>query len=289
MYPRTVSPSSICGMADCRTTMHACVVVPVYRPEPTAHELLSLTQLADKLGEHPIELVAPAGLDVGPYRRLVGERRSHSFNPRFFEARANSRASYSALMVSDGFYQHFKQYEHILIHQTDAFVFDDQLDQWSGRDFDYIGSPHWAEWGARKDLGMTGVGNGGFSLRRVEAFVRTLRDGRRPSRRLKLLVPRSPARALRRAQNGELVEDYYWGHFAPINVATIRDAIAFAFEMGLERMAEHYRDLVPFGCHAVWNLEYIHAFRNGVVPNREPEYEAVLYSLLKRSGNLTTG
>lgn len=267
------------------SSMTACVVVPVYRPRLESHEVVSLTQLAAKLGQHPIEVVAPTGLDLRPYRKLLGECRVHYFDARFFQARANSRASYSALMVSDGLYSRFEHYEHILIHQTDAFVFEDQLDQWANRNFDFIGSPHWAKWGARKDLGMIGVGNGGFSLRRVEPFIRILRDSRRLTRRLEVVKPRSHARALRRARKGELVEDYYWGHFAPIEVATIRDAIAFAFEMGLERMADDYRNVVPFGCHAIWNLNYIADYRQGRPRYREPEYERVLYEILERTGN----
>jgi hypothetical protein len=273
-------------MTDWSLDMTACVVVPVYRARPASHEVVSLTQLQAKLGQHSIEPVAPAALNLEHYRRLVGDRSANYFDDRYFEARADSRASYSALMVSDGFYRRFERYEYILIYQTDAFVFTDQLERWTKRQFD-IGSPHWAGWGARKDLGMVGVGNGGFSLRRVEAFAKVLGESRRPVNRMRVLKPRSPARALRRARKGELVEDYYWGYFAPIRVASIEDAIEFAFEMGLERMAAQYRNLVPFGCHAVWNLEYIDAIRNGVPPNREPEYEAVLRSLLERSNNLS--
>jgi hypothetical protein len=268
----------LCGIAR-------CIVVPVYREQPEPFEVVSLTQLAWRLGEHPIELIAPAGLDLSPYQRLLGERRHHYFDPSFFTARADSRASYSALMVSDVFYGRFVQYEHVLVHQTDAFVFEDQLERWATRDFDYIGSPHWADWGARKDLGMIGVGNGGFSLRRVEPALRVLKDGRRFRNRIQLAIPRSHARALRRARNGALVEDYYWGHFSPIRVASIPEAIAFAFEMGLEQMADDYRDLIPFGCHAVWNLDYIADYRRGKPQHREPEYERVLYSILERSGN----
>jgi hypothetical protein len=261
------------------------VVVPVYRERPEPFEVLSLTQLNQRLGKHPIELIAPNGLELAPYRRLLGNRRHHYFSPSFFKARANSRASYSALLARDVFYGSFSHFEHILIHQTDAFVFEDQFDDWTRRDFDYIGSPHWAEWGARKDLGMIGVGNGGFSLRRVEAFRRVLLDARRVRNRLQVARRGSHARALRRARRGELVEDYYWGHFAPIKVAPINEAVTFAFEMGLERMAEAYREVVPFGCHAVWNLEYIADYRRGTPQGREPEYERVLYRILERSGN----
>jgi Protein of unknown function (DUF5672) len=269
-----------------RQQIGACVVVPVYREQLEPFEQVSLTQLAEKLGKHPIEFVAPAGLDLRPYRRFLGERRVHRFDPRFFAARADSRNSYSALMVSEAFYGRFEgRYEHLLIHQTDAFVFEDQLRLWVSRDLDFVGSPHWAGWGANKELGMIGVGNGGFSLRRVDAFMRVLRDRTRLRNRMQLAVRGSHARALRRARKGEMVEDYYWGHFAPIRVASIREAIPFAFEMGLELMEEDYREIVPFGCHAVWNINFIANYRRGCPENRDPPYEQVLYRILERSGN----
>ena len=260
--------------------MDACVVVPVYRQRPEPHELLSLRQLAVKLGEHPIELIAPAGLELSSYLRLLGERDHHYFDPAYFAA----REAYGALMLDEAFYRRFARYEHVLIHQTDAFVFEDQLSCWTAREFDYVGSPHWAGWGERKELGMIGVGNGGFSLRRVEVFARVLRDGRGVRGRFPPL-PGSPAWRLRRARRGRIVEDIYWGYVAPIRVASVAEAIAFAFEMGLERLADDYRQLVPFGCHAVWNLNYIARYRSGRPENREPDYERVLYGILQRSGN----
>lgn len=267
--------------------MTACVVVPVYRVRPEPTEVLSLTQLVNKLGRHPIELVAPAELDLAEYIRIVGDRRSHRFDRRFFAARAGGAASYSALVTNELFYGRFEdRYEHILIYQTDAFVFEDQLEHWVNRDFDFIGAPHWAGWGAEKTRGMIGVGNGGFSLRRVEQFMRVLRDRTRLRNRIQLVVRGSHARALRRARNGQLVEDYYWGHFAPIRVAPIREAVAFAFEMGLEFLADDYHDAVPFGCHAVWNLKFIANYWRGAPENRDPEYERVLYRILERSGNV---
>jgi hypothetical protein len=216
----------------------------------------------------------------------LGDRKAHSFDARFFTTNANSKDSYSALMVTEDFYERFNdRYQHILIHQTDAFVFEDQLELWASRPFDFIGSPHWAEWGLAKERGLIGVGNGGFSLRRVESFMRVLRDSHRPGASIQLALPGSQARSLRRARKGQLVEDIYWGYYSPLRVASTTEAIAFAFEAGLEFLQDEYRNLIPFGCHAAWNLRYIGNYQRGIRLNRNPEYERVLYALLDRSGS----
>src|SRR3546814_12069713 len=50
-------------------------------------------------------------------------------------------SSYNSLMMSSAFYQSFLEYKYILIHQTDAFVFNNELKEWCEKDFDYIGDP----------------------------------------------------------------------------------------------------------------------------------------------------
>jgi hypothetical protein len=249
--------------------MVACVVVPLHRVQPQASEVLSLKQLAVKLGNHHIEFAAPAGLDVAPYRAILGDRKDNRFHPKFF---ATVRG-YNQLVVRPEFYRPFAEsYEHILIHQADAFVFEDQLARWAAKDFDNIGAPHWAGWGAEKEKGMVGVGNGGLCLRRVEACIRALERSRW-------------RRSLRRARRGRLWEDIYWSYHAPIRVAPVDEAVKFAFEVGLEHLWETYQAITPFGCHGVWNLDYIANYRRGTPENREPEYERVLYSILERSGS----
>jgi hypothetical protein len=260
----------------------ACVVVPVYRDRPEPTEILSLTQLAARLGGHQVALVAPAGLDVSAYRAILGDPVCHYFDASFFR----SREHYNALMLSEPLYARFAGWEYVLIHQTDAFVFEDHLAEWCGRGLDYVAPPFWAQSGRRKDLGMVGVGNGGFSLRRVEACQQVLSRARRFPRRLRLLAPRSDARTLRRARRTGAPEDEWWGHHPRLAVATVDEALRFGFDTGLENLLDVYREVVPFGCHAVWNLLYIEGLRQGIWADRELRYQEVLHGILERSGNL---
>ena len=63
----------------------------------------------------------------------------------------------------------FAKYEYILIYQTDCWVYEDRLDEFMDKGYDYYGAPWKLE-------GLTwsknSVGNGGFSLRKVSAMRR---------------------------------------------------------------------------------------------------------------------
>lgn len=59
------------------------------------------------------------------------------FNEQYFD----SRKSYNELMLSVDFYRSFREYQYMLIYQLDAFVFEDQLEYWCNKGYDYIGAP----------------------------------------------------------------------------------------------------------------------------------------------------
>src|SRR5690606_31898493 len=92
-------------------------------------------------------------------------------------------------------YRRFVAYEYMLICQTDVFVFRDELLQWCEKDYDYIGAPWIASkqhlltkvlfqitnfFKSRKKKKSTAhffkVGNGGFSLRKVQTMLKIVTD-----------------------------------------------------------------------------------------------------------------
>jgi len=262
----------------------ACVLVPVYRPEPIRTERISLEQLRTKLGDRSIVFAAPAGLDIGPYSAILGDRPTYYFDSNFFR----SRDSYNNLIVHEPLYRRLVDWEYHLLHQTDAFVIEDQLDAWVAKGYDYVGSPFWAGDGTMKHLGLTSVGNGGFSLRRTEPMLKALVDARSLSNRLLTLVPRTNAKHLRDVRIGRLTEERYWSSYTLRNVAPIDEGVKFAFEMGLEYLADTYERITPFGCHHDWNIDYVDRHRHGQWRGDEPEYERVIHEIMLRTGNLST-
>ena len=103
----------------------------------------------------------------------------------------NGIAGYNKMMLSYDFYQLFRDSEYVLIYQTDAWVFQDNLAEWCSKGYDYVAAP-WIKravydypfikqymaclraYRARKHQFCRQriygkVGNGGLSLRKVSS------------------------------------------------------------------------------------------------------------------------
>jgi hypothetical protein len=253
----------------------AAVVVPMYKATLSPSEELSLRSLRHHLSGYPLVLVIPEGLDVSVegFSRL-------SFPAPYFSA----RHKYSELLVSARFYEALRQYAYILVYQLDCLVFSDQLSRWCELGYDYIGAP-WLRIAEDGAVVFTGVGNGGFSLRRVQAFldVLTVRDRLRRwtdrvgiASRFSKGVARSALRGVRAVLRADLEgffergrravrfathvavpeyhnEDLFWSR-APDILPTFRIpppeiAVSFAFEMQPRFCFEFNKRVLPFGCH----------------------------------------
>src|SRR4030095_1462522 len=138
------------------------IVVPLYNPTLTADEEISLRQLTHFLGANDKFLVVPQTLNI----KLQGFQVCRFADEFFFDT-----ATYSALLLSRDFYRTFAEYRSILIYQLDALVFSDQLLPWCERGLDYIGAP-WLAGVGLDFVQTTTVGNGGFSLRRTDSFLK---------------------------------------------------------------------------------------------------------------------
>ena len=147
--------------------MRTVVVIPVYKNNPNDNELNSLTQCAKILQKHDICLVCPISLDVSIYKKIFSNCNFFvtTFNDFWFQSVEN----YSHLLLRRDFYESFKNYDFMLIYQTDAWVFKDDLLFWCSLNYSYIGAP-W--FNGQKMLNY--AGNGGFSLRKVSDMLRLL-------------------------------------------------------------------------------------------------------------------
>lgn len=140
------------------------VVVPAYRPQLSADELLALRHLEHFLPDTEKFLVLPETLDF----ERKGYRRE-----RFAASYFASVAGYNQFVLSLTFYARFQRYDFMLIHQLDALVLGSDIGPFLELGVDYLGAP----FVAYDDNGtprLSGVGNGGLSLRRVDAFRRLL-------------------------------------------------------------------------------------------------------------------
>ena len=250
------------------TRSRTAVVIPVYQRQFSNVERYSLNSTCDTLHRHDIVVIGPVGMEAN-LRSLCGDDASADIRFRTYgDGYFRSVEGYNELMRSIKFYQSFSKYEFILIVQTDALVFSDQLDLWCDKGYSYVGAPWFVGLNKpRQPLTLLAAGNGGLSLRRVEDFIRALYRPRHiPNLILGEHANSLPARAaqwvkhkLVRAYNlyplfPDINEDFFWGLLVPracgfFTVPTPEEACDFAFEREPRFLYELIGKKLPFGCH----------------------------------------
>ena len=249
------------------------IVIPIHKATPTEDEMLSLRQCALVLNSHPFCIVCPEGLNVSTYYDVISDYGANwtieRFHPRFFEG----IKGYNLLMLDKDFYKRFSFCKYMLIYQLDAWVFRDELEKWCDQRFDYIGAP----WIWKEENGhyhFAGVGNGGFSLRRVQHFIDVLsykgpvKDGNnlklKPSlknRIYKFIYSLGYQNTINYyKKDSTLYEDIFLSIFlnnTKLQANTPPDITAayFAFEKEPSYLYSLTKQL-PFGCHAWQKYEY---------------------------------
>ncbi len=265
------------------------VVVPFYRQDLRPEEELSRRRLESVLGGHERFLALPESLAGGLGADWDGYHRA-AFDDAFFQ----SVATYSRLLLDPAFYRRFADFEFILIYQLDCLVFEDRLESFCALDFDYVGAP-WLRSRERPERGFSRVGNGGLSLRRVQAALAVLEaprvspaavlarlmTGRRDD-----LAPRTSVRGLRQRlrvarevgrgirwyrAHYSLNEDHFWADRAALfepsfRVADVETGLAFAFDEA-PRLGHARLGRLPFGCHGWYRRDREFWAELGVVPS----------------------
>lgn len=143
--------------------MNVAVVIPVHRGTLTPDEEISLFSMRQHLSRYDSVIVKPESL-VAPFTA----QRVISFPDESFA----SVSSYSRLLLTAQFYESLIDYDYVLIYQLDCLVFTDDLQYFCELGYDYIGAPLFRRYQEKPVLSR--VGNGGFSLRRIQAFLKVL-------------------------------------------------------------------------------------------------------------------
>jgi hypothetical protein len=254
------------------------VIIPIYKQygELTNSERKSLHNTYKVLGKYDIAFVTHKGIDVAAYHR----QQNYVLNTRtviFDRSHFTGLVSYSKLLLSLDFYTCFESYEYMLVCQLDVFVFADRLEYFIDKRYDYIGAPWFKGYdAATAESPILGVGNGGFSLRKIKSFLEVLYtveifSGRKPTRRVLHSVMRHCVEVLRiakheyyrrtRAYDASLpwetpmYEDGYWGLIVPIffpwfTIGSISDATSFAFEVNPGVLYDLNHKQLPMATHA---------------------------------------
>lgn len=266
------------------------VVIPVYQAQLCGFSLASFQQVLSVLGLHDIALVTYKDLDISKYKE-VAETYDKYFSVEYFDKKFfESVAGYNRLCLSTQFYERFADYSYMLIYQLDAWVFSDELDIWCKKGYDYIGPPLFLK--NTPPYIFDGVGNGGFSLRRISHCLKVLNSRKRfpylkfdylfrvyhviesnSNRPFVLCMLICLCKAFFRSlgyrntlhvflKDNIYNEDAIFSIWAKhshvvqnVRLPEVKEAAEFAFELHPQYLFEITRKL-PFGCHAFQKWEY---------------------------------
>jgi hypothetical protein len=246
--------------------MHkVAIIIPFYRKTLLEYEKIALDQCEKVLSGYPKIAIKPESLALPGAAKKYKFSNVISFKDKYFEG----IKGYNTLLLSELFYSKFLDYEYILIHQLDAFVFKDELNYWCNQGYDYIGAP-WVRnkiyphifkeltsralfyIHTRFDITKNGlpskkqfdnkVGNGGFSLRRVGKFHALSINLR--SKTLKYLSH----------DEHEFNEDVFWSievnrKKKNLKIPSHKVGLKFSIEIFPYRALQINNNQLPFGCH----------------------------------------
>lgn len=261
------------------------IVIPIYKSELSWVEKASLHQCIKILGQFPIKFVCPKNLEVTHYEEMLQDKTCNFSFEKFDNKYFKSVADYSKLLLDKIFYQRFADYEFMLIYQLDAWVFENKLEYWCDKNYDYIGAP-WFE-GLDEANGnspmMPVAGNGGFSLRKIPSVLKVLsinykepqsfsqiyNKNKKKNKFIKLLCyPLYLIKYLFQPQHfspvwktTKMYEDYSISIYGPMvyddfKTAPPEIALQFSFEAQPKRLYELNNKTLPFGCHAFEKYDY---------------------------------
>ncbi len=260
------------------------VVIPVYKPinKLKSYETLSISNTIKVLGEnHPIYLIHPDHLAIDQYSTHFNYPFHHkAFDDKYF----TDQLGYNRLCLTRSFYESWSNFSYMMIIQTDAYIFRDEIAYFTK--YDYVGAP----WPVSpvvfySTTGVPAVGNGGFSLRKISSVIEILSSNKKLLRFDEMLrmifIHQTKKRNLKQlskyqkaiyfaqtvyiylflnAFNKAYKMDYFFEDvllgifggaiFEEFHVAPVEEAVKFAFEQNPSEMFASTKQTLPMGCHA---------------------------------------
>lgn len=245
------------------------ITIPVYSTDLSYIEKNTLKNNVDKLKNYDIAIIYPESLDISG---IIELQRNNISLVRFSDHSFSSVEGYNKLLRSSAFYSGFSGYEYLLILQLDAFVFQNDLERFCDKEYDYWGAP-WIDFELinyrflrtvlplfhksrylRPFRNVFGnkylVGNGGLSLRKVATHLQV-------ATKYDTLIQEFEKDYDKWIEGGatSMMEDVFWALFVPhfypeYKVAPWQEAIDFSFEMNPRKAYKLNGNKLPFGCHA---------------------------------------
>jgi hypothetical protein len=147
------------------------ILIPVYKEakQLSSLEKKSIQNTLVKFNEsHSIGLLRSSKINKKSYSDCF------SFEFLDFEFQFSTWLEYNTLLKNSSFYKSLNPYRYLLIVQTDAYVFSNNLSAFY--QYDYVGAP-WERDSLKYIQGR--IGNGGFSLRNIEKISSLLQANKK--------------------------------------------------------------------------------------------------------------
>lgn len=251
------------------------VVVPIYTTELSEIEATSFAHNMKVLSCYPRVIIKPKSLDVSEFMSTFPDIEVLSVSDEWL-GKKNGIAGYNIMMTSADFYDTFSDTDYILICQTDAWIFRDELEEWCKKDYDYVAAP-WPKrpiynifpvkqylWVRKRLFGnhlnilrqnMFGkIGNGGLSLRKIESFRKACREY---TYEIDYFSKR---------KHHLYHEDVFWALIPKyFKYPTVEEALGFSFDVKPEFCYKLSGNRIPFGCHG-FTYPKIYNFWKDIIP-----------------------
>lgn len=233
------------------------VVIPVYKPQLADFEKAALENNLALLQGYPICFLVPEKVDMRPLTAQYPQVEVISVSDNWLGSKRGIQG-YNEMMMAEAFYSIFADYKYILICHVDAWLFSNDLQRWIESDYDHVAAP----WPTRKRYKhfplkqylwlkmrlkpkkkiihcqmFDRIGNGGFSLRKVEVFR-------------KACVDFADVIAYYNQCTDVLHnEDLFWALEVPLRLPTIEEALTFSFDLKPELCYRLNHNNLPMACH----------------------------------------
>ena len=240
------------------------IVIPIYRDFLDKYEQESINSIIRNFNDFEIVFAAPENLTFESYQTYFSQLNNYrvvNFNQDCFK----SIDAYNQLLLDSNFYSIFSNYKYILICQLDVYVFRNDLLDWMNKGYDYVGAP-WT--GSKRNfINLTfekingfirkikgknpknmerlfKVGNGGFSLRKVEKFIQISEE---ESNQINLFLKEKP-------NSDYHVEDVFWSLYVPkiykdYKIPEWQEALDFCMDRKPEEALKLNNNVLPMACH----------------------------------------
>jgi len=251
------------------------VVIPIYKnfSELTYDEKISLNRTFDVFVDEDVFILISDSVNRDDYNS------TYSLNLKYrivSDIHFKNINTYSKLLMSSYFYSLFKDYTWMLICQLDAYAFRNDLNLFTHRqDFYFLGAPV-INTNLKGWENISWVGNGGFSLRRIDICYNVSYKLERLKKKLDFIhfisIENNFLSSLTRFILGKMFklkfnkyltrylletpvnEDIFWSLWIPsifsnLKPADIHTATKFSFEVSPEQIFNSVGCL-PMGCHA---------------------------------------